>query len=112
MSTESPGDIKGHFGLNLLYAPTDTFAEIIFVHGLGGGSRKTWSKGPDPESFWPKEWLSKDPEFEKVRIHSFGYNSSWSDSTERVLDIEDFARAFLAALQSSSLVRRSSNVCI
>ena len=46
-------DPKGPLGLNLLYAPAEPLADFIFVHGLGGGSRKTWSKTTSVKDFWP-----------------------------------------------------------
>lgn len=84
--------------------------DFIFVHGLGGGSRKTWSKGPDPKLFWPKEWLSRDPEFKHVRLHSFGYNSNWTERKGSVLDVYAFGKGLLAAMQGSPLIRRGTNV--
>lgn len=109
-ASETADELKGSFGLNLLSDPAEPIVDFVFVHGLGGGSRKTWSKGPDPALFWPKEWLSREEEFKNVRVHSFGYNSDWTERRESILDIQDFANALLAALQGSSSVRRSPNV--
>ncbi|KAH0566184.1 hypothetical protein GP486_000416 [Trichoglossum hirsutum] len=109
---ETADEIKGPLGLNLLSAPAEPIVELVFVHGLGGGSRKTWSKGPDPAFFWPKEWLSRDPEFRNVRVHSFGYDSDWVERRESVLNIHDFGKALLAAMQGSPFIRRSSNLPI
>ncbi|KAL7892573.1 hypothetical protein HDV63DRAFT_414662 [Trichoderma sp. SZMC 28014] len=66
---------KGPLGLRPLYSPPAPEIDFIFVHGRGGHSRKTWSKSSLESHFWPKEWLSKDPAFNKVRIHSYGYDS-------------------------------------
>ncbi|KAF5560596.1 nacht wd [Fusarium phyllophilum] len=67
---------KGPLGLNLLYCPTEPEIDLIFVHGLGGNSRKTWSKSfADQSHFWPEDWLSQDPAFRNVRIHSYGGKS-------------------------------------
>ncbi|KAK5125705.1 hypothetical protein LTR85_011979 [Meristemomyces frigidus] len=71
----------------------DTVAHLIFVHGLGGGSRKTWIKNADPSLFWPKEWLPHDTDFRDVRIHTFGYDSTWTKNS--VLDVGDFAKSLL-----------------
>ncbi len=105
--TDSEEDIKGSLGLNLLYAVTEPLIDFIFVHGLGGGSRKTWSKSSDLYHFWPKEWLSRDPEFSRVRIHSFGYKADWGERKESVLDIHDFALSLLGAIEYSPDIRRS-----
>ena len=103
-------DFKGRLGLNLLHNVNEPVADFVFVHGLGGGSRKTWSKTTNPQHYWPKEWLSRDPEFANVRVHSFGYKADWGEKTQSILDVQDFARALLAEMQVSPDIRRS-NVC-
>ena len=103
-------ETRGQLGLNLLSAPNDPVVDFVFVHGLEGGSRKTWSKGSDPARFWPKEWLPRDPEFKDIRIHSFGYDSAWSSRQRSILDIRDFGRALLTALQGSPFIRRNESV--
>lgn len=100
-------DIKGPLGLNLLSTVTEPLIDFIFVHGLGGGSRKSWSKSPHPHHYWPKEWLSRDPEFSRVRIHSFGYRADWVERKESVLNIHGFARSLLGEIQCSPEIRRS-----
>jgi triacylglycerol esterase/lipase EstA (alpha/beta hydrolase family) len=79
--------------------------DFVFVHGLGGGSRKTWSKTPSDVHFWPKRWLPKDPDFANVRIWSFGYDSIYAKKKSDVLNIDDFGRALLGALSSSKDLR-------
>ena len=111
-TSETAEEIRGPFGLNLLSAPAEPLVDFVFIHGLGGGSRKTWSKTSDPASFWPKEWLPQDPEFQHVRIHSFGYDADWSSRRESVLDIHDFAKGLLAALQGSPVIRRSAKASV
>jgi hypothetical protein len=70
-------DFKGPLGLTLLYSPPQRDVDFIFVHGLGGGSRKTWSKSPLQAHYWPQEWLPKDHEFKSVRIHCYGCDSDY-----------------------------------
>ena len=106
----SSEQLRGPLGLNLLSAPNDPSMDLVFIHGLGGGSRKTWSKSPDSASFWPKEWLPQDQELKDVRIHSFGYDSDWASRSGSTLGIHDFGRDFLAALQASPIIRRSEKV--
>ncbi|TIA08966.1 WD40 repeat-like protein [Aureobasidium pullulans] len=73
--------VKNPYGLNTLSEPGDAdsiVADFIFIHGLGGGSRKTWTRDSDPELFWPQKWLPHDSAFEGVGIHSFGYNAEFT----------------------------------
>src|SRR5262245_33146499 len=51
----------------------DRIADIVFVHGLGGGSHSTWRHGKEGESghfFWPQELGTDLPEY---GIWSVGY---------------------------------------
>lgn len=98
---------KGALGLNLLRDVTEPLIEFIFVHGLGGGSRKTWSKTSDQYHFWPKAWLSQDPEFGCVRIWSFGYKADWNEWKKTTLEIHDFALALIGEIQNAPDIRRS-----
>lgn len=102
-------DLKGPFGLNTLYQPLKTaVADLIFIHGLGGGSRSTWTKSSDPSLYWPQEWLPNEPGFKDVRIHSFGYNSNWEK--ESTLNIQDFAKSSLGSIQDCPLIPRKTDV--
>ena len=94
-------NIRGPLGLNLLYSPAEPLIDFIFVHGLGGGSRKTWSKTNSVTHYWPQEWLPKDPAFKDVRVHSFGYDSDWVKGKENCLNIEHFGRSLLGELCTS-----------
>ncbi|KFY88927.1 hypothetical protein V498_06614 [Pseudogymnoascus sp. VKM F-4517 (FW-2822)] len=103
-----PQDIKGPLGLNLIHGIPKPLIDFIFVHGLGGGSRKTWSVSPDPRHYWPKEWLPQDPDFKNVRIHSFGYKADWDERKESTLTVHDFARSLLNEVQCSPDIRGSN----
>lgn len=107
--TETAEEIHGPLGLNLLYSPSESQIELVFVHGLGGGSRKTWCKDGDAAKYWPKEWLPMNPEFRNVRIHSFGYDSSYLNTNKSLLSVHDFGRSLLTELRSSPLVGRGEN---
>ncbi|KAL8792668.1 MAG: hypothetical protein Q9195_004728 [Heterodermia aff. obscurata] len=98
---------KGPLGLNLLRDVTEPLIDFIFVHGLGGGSRKTWSKSSNQYHYWPKEWLSQDPEFGCVRVWSFGYKADWNERKETVLEIQDFALALVGEIENAPDIRRS-----
>jgi PGAP1-like protein len=95
------GDSKGPLGLNLLYSPSEPLIDFIFVHGLNGGSRKTWSKTSSVAHYWPREWLPKDPVFSNVRVNSFGYNSDWVKGKDNCLDIHHFGKSFLGEMSTS-----------
>jgi len=105
---ESSEDIRGPLGLNLLYEPSEPLIDFIFVHGLRGGSRKTWSKTNNLDHFWPKEWLPVDAKFKNVRVHSYGYNSDWGEKASSVLTIHDFGQALLADIFTSPHLNTTS----
>ncbi|OIW26368.1 hypothetical protein CONLIGDRAFT_470157 [Coniochaeta ligniaria NRRL 30616] len=104
---QSSADVKGRLGLNLLHEPSDPRFDFVFIHGLLGGSRKTWSHSPEPGMFWPKDWLPNETGFEHVRLHSYGYNSDWTAKKESHLCIHDFGQALLADLHNSPHLRRT-----
>ncbi|KAM0804114.1 hypothetical protein BDR22DRAFT_800435 [Usnea florida] len=102
---------KGPLGLTTLYEPSGpAIADLVFVHGLGGGSRSTWTHSSDTSLFWPQEWLPTDAGFRHVRIHSFGYNSNWKK--ESVLNIHDFSKALLGSLSDCPTIPRDSTTPI
>lgn len=106
-STPSAEETKGPVGLNTLSDPAGpVIADLVFVHGLGGGSQKTWTKSNDPSLFWPKEWLPQDHAFYDVRIHSFGYNANWDRGS--TLNIYDFAKSLLGSIQDCPSIPRDS----
>ena len=98
---------KGPTGLTTLHEPEPgrpVAADIVFVHGLNGGSRSTWSDRGDPKLFWPGQWLPDDEAFADARIHSFGYLSGVSRRS--VLDVQDFANALMVAVAHSPAMGR------
>ncbi|KAK7956103.1 uncharacterized protein PG986_005325 [Apiospora aurea] len=100
---------KGSYGLTTLYEPAVDVpgADVVFVHGLNGGSQSTWTKGED-SNFWPKFWLPSDDGFADVRIHSFGYHSGVSKQS--ILQIQDFARNLLSAIHDAPRIIPKQNV--
>ena len=84
-SAGQEGETLGPMGLRVIYQPRAVpIVDIIFIHGLGGGSKKTWSKDPrDPTLFWPQQWLPSEPEIGKARILSFGYNAKFLPGAPR-----------------------------
>ena len=73
--------------------------DIVFVHGLGGTSRKTWSKNEDPELFWPLKFLPLEPDFCFTRIFTFGYNANFRKAGNVSTSILDFAKDLLFDLK-------------
>jgi hypothetical protein len=103
---------KGPLGLTTLYAPSPEqvpAADIVFVHGIRGGSYSTWTRGNSTERFWPREWLPQDDAFKDVRIHTFGYPSGVS--RESIINISDVARSLLAAVKDSPVMNTGKQVC-
>jgi len=91
----------GPLGLNVVYAPKTgkRKADIVFIHGLGGTSRFTWSKNKDPDLFWPLKFLPLDHDIGQARILSFGYNASFQRRGKGQVSISDFAKELLFDLK-------------
>jgi hypothetical protein len=94
-------DTKDEFPyrLEVLYEPK-TFpafpVQIVFVHGLNGSKRGTWTHSN--KQFWPK-WLHEEKGLEDVRILTFGYNSSTNVLKPNTnLSIPSFANQLLLYL--------------
>lgn len=84
----------------MVYAPdSGRKADIIFVHGLGGTSRWTWSKNRDPELFWPSTFLPLEPDLCLARILTFGYDASFHKTGSITTSVLDFAKDLLFNLK-------------
>lgn len=109
LGSEPSENIKGPIGLNTLFDPgSSATADLVFVHGLSGGSKSTWTKSGNPALYWPKEWLPQDADFQDVRIHSFGYNSDWASGS--TLNVHDFSKSLLGSLHHCPAMAWNSNV--
>ena len=90
-------------GLTILHEPeSPPSADIVFIHGLGGSSRHTWSRNRDLQLFWPFEWLPYEPELATARIMTFGYNSHFSSVSHKqnnILNISDFSKDLLFSMK-------------
>lgn len=74
--------------------------DIVFVHGLGGSRRDTWTySDSNTTSFWPP-WLYEKSDLKNVRISTFGYDANWTNVTApgNKLAIGDFALQLLDEL--------------
>ncbi|KAL8965920.1 MAG: hypothetical protein Q9183_003617, partial [Haloplaca sp. 2 TL-2023] len=100
---ERPVELQSDpLGLNVIYQPPEgcRAVDIIFVHGLGGTSQKTWSRNKDLEFFWPREWLPFEPGFAQARMLSFGYNAHFAArGRDNILNIADFAKELLYGMK-------------
>ncbi|KAF8475001.1 hypothetical protein BDZ91DRAFT_712117 [Kalaharituber pfeilii] len=91
---------KNHFGFTTHANPVNPEVDIIFVHGVDGGSFTSWTRNEDPRLYWPREWLPKELELSRARIHTYGYNLA----PKRDYSSEcEFASQFLTELICSPL---------
>jgi hypothetical protein len=88
------------FGLQVVHEPKvrTKIVSIVFVHGLGGSARGTWTHSPS-NIFCPT-LLHEDDRFASARISTFGYDANYTNvfAVKSVLGIQDFARQLLDAL--------------
>ncbi|KAH9904668.1 NACHT and WD domain protein [Xylariomycetidae sp. FL2044] len=90
----------GPLGLNVIYTPENDYeANIVFVHGLGGNSRWTWSKNQDSRLFWPQTFLPLEPNIRRARILTFGYNANFLKVGNVGTSVLDFAKGLLFDLK-------------
>lgn len=90
----------GPLGLNIVYTPgNDHKVDIVFIHGLGGTSRRTWSKNEDPELFWPLKFLPLEPDVRLARILTFGYDANFRTAGNVSTSVLDFAKDLLFDLK-------------
>jgi hypothetical protein len=90
----------GPLGLSVIYTPESALkVDIVFIHGLGGASRKTWSKNENPELFWPLKFLPSEPDVCQARILTFGYNANFHASGNVRTSVLDFAKDLLFDLK-------------
>lgn len=84
-------------GITVLHEPDiPRTIDVLFIHGLGGTSLRSWCKGRDPELLWPKLWLPHEPGLSSARILTFGYNAHFgSTKGSSSQTIGDFATDLL-----------------
>lgn len=93
MQSQWDPELSGHLGLNIVYTPAGGHqADIVFVHGLGGTSRATWTKNKNSKLFWPLKFLAMDPELCIARILTLGYDASFRKHNNPYATLRDFAK--------------------
>lgn len=97
---QSPPASDDPLGLSLIHGDSNSDGDIIFVHGLGGSSRKTWSWERRPENFWPA-WIRHEDGLSHFRVFSYGYNANFKDS-KNPLSILDFSKGLLVHMKTYS----------
>jgi pimeloyl-ACP methyl ester carboxylesterase len=91
---------SGPLGLNVVYTPDNGHkVDIIFIHGLGGTSKWTWSKHRNSELFWPLTFLPLEQDLCLARILTFGYNASFQKAGNASISLLDFAKDLLFDLK-------------
>ncbi|KAK7966411.1 uncharacterized protein PG986_000688 [Apiospora aurea] len=88
-------------GLKVIYRPaTERRVDVVFVHGLGGSSRMTWSFNRDLDYFWPLHFLPNESDIQDARISTFGYNSDFRPGSGKAkVSILDFSKDLLYDLK-------------
>jgi len=76
-------------------------ADVIFVHGLGGDGKATWSAGSD--AFWPL-WAFED--LKTIEVWTLEYPASMFGSANGSLVISNQAKQVLDLLASNSIGKR------
>ena len=100
-------------GLTELYSAPEPQVDLVFVHGLRGGSVKTWCENEDLNLFWPKEWLAVDEDLRhRIRTSSFGYANDWLTSKPSQLSLQDFGRDLIYQLDNSPYLRKDQHTPI
>ncbi|KAK3309390.1 uncharacterized protein B0T15DRAFT_481111 [Chaetomium strumarium] len=81
-------------GLLVLHTPPERTIDVIFIHGLGGTSLRTWCRDRDLNKLWPKLWLPDA--LPTARVLTFGYNAHFASKKEQASStIGDFANDLL-----------------
>lgn len=100
--SDCPGDdwakrLTNPLGIHTFHNPEDVeiSVDIIFFHGLGGKSEKSWSLHDIWNFFWPA-WLVKELGLKGARLSTFGYPSAILPTLIKDYStIRDFANGFL-----------------
>jgi predicted alpha/beta hydrolase family esterase len=103
MST--PDQLRDNDGLSAIAncQSADRTCDVIYVHGLGGGSYSTWSLGADSQAFWPS-WIGAD--FPNAGVWTLGYHADVSAWTNESMPLADRGTAILESLANDGIGER------
>jgi pimeloyl-ACP methyl ester carboxylesterase len=76
--------------------------DVVFVHGLGGGSHSTWT-GDGAQTFWPS-WIGAD--FPNAGVWTLGYHADVSAWTNESMPLADRGTAILETLANEGIGER------
>jgi pimeloyl-ACP methyl ester carboxylesterase len=77
--------------------------DVVFVHGLGGGSHSTWMGSEPGQGFWPS-WIGAD--FASVGVWTLGYRADVSAWTSESMPLADRGTAILETLANEGIGER------
>jgi CHASE2 domain-containing sensor protein/pimeloyl-ACP methyl ester carboxylesterase len=81
----------------------DRVADIVFIHGLAGDARKTWTYRTYPKDFWPR-WLGDD--LSNVGVWSIQYDVAMSNWTGHTMPLIHRASNILTRLEAAKIGSR------
>ncbi|TCO45936.1 HD domain-containing protein [Actinocrispum wychmicini] len=82
--------------------PEHPVLDVVFIHGLDGDARKTWSR-KEKESFWPK-WLAE--EFVDVAVWTVDYDAWSSGWRGQSMPLQDRAGNLMMQLRNHGIGER------
>jgi len=77
--------------------------DVVFIHGLGGGSHSTWTSQHISDGFWPN-WIGSD--FPELGVWTLGYRADVSAWTSESMPLADRGTAMLEALANEGIGER------
>jgi len=101
--TSISGDLDGLSALANCES-SSRICDVIFVHGLGGGSHSTWAGTDAAHGFWPS-WIGED--FGNVGVWTLGYRADVSAWTSESMPLADRGTAILETLANEGIGERS-----
>jgi pimeloyl-ACP methyl ester carboxylesterase len=97
------GDIEGLSALANCESAS-RICDVVFVHGLGGGSHSTWMGDDTAQGFWPS-WIGAD--FANTGVWTLGYRADVSAWTSESMPIADRGTAILETLANEGIGERA-----